>query len=145
MKKIKYRTIKHSDYLTYSIPESWIHDNNDEDGIVTIYDEDGLGALTMSFYTVMYDPGSLISFVGRIERDTATQSNIELSSTGMIFLSKDGKHTSAIDGMLSDGTMVKLWVIAKERRFIVATYIYEKKTKEYSIMDEIIKSITINF
>ncbi len=145
MKRIKYNTIKHDDYLTYSIPQSWINDDNDEDGIVTIYEEDGIGTLTMSFYTVMYDPGSLIDFVGKIERETAAQSNIKLSSTGMIFLARDGKHTSAIDGVLDDGALVKLWVVAKGRRFIVATYIYEKKTKEYDVMDEIIKSMTFSF
>ena len=140
----KYKTIQHSDYLTYSIPDTWVTDT-DENGTVAVYDEKGTGTLTMSFYSIDHDPGSLFSYVSTIQRRTEEQGEMEMNVVSLHHISNDGKHTLTSEGKTKDGWLITLWIIAKQRKFIVATYLYKKKTKEHKAMVDIINSMSLNF
>ena len=43
--------IRHKDYLTFEMPNTWVIEEGNE--ATSIYDNNGEGALTLSFYTIM--------------------------------------------------------------------------------------------
>ncbi len=124
--------------LTFKVPDDWIVE--DEDGVRSIFNEDGEGAITMSFYRIIKLEESIEKHIENMalkyveDIDIKTEKNIELVTS-----SKE-KSTVCMQGKTFDGWFLKLWVVAKFPTAIVITYWSEEETEEINTVDEIVES-----
>lgn len=137
-----YKTIIHEDYLTYKVPCDWIIDDTNENGAIVIYNENGEGALTISFYTIIEDYSSPIQFIQEKLSRFAKNNNIILEPIQRVHMHKDGKYSAWGDGTDDENWHVRAWVVLKEHRFLVATYYYQKNTKDFDEATEIVESMS---
>ena len=138
--------IKHSDYLKYEIPSGWVVDESDDE-CISIYDNDGKGALTLSFYTIMelYN-NSIDEHISVMAKDFIDKNHVELKDS--IFIIDGTKKDKTVlygTGKTEDGWFIKLWIAAKFPKAILATYHSPKKTSEVKIVDKIIDSFKFIF
>ncbi|HEX3016257.1 MAG TPA: hypothetical protein VHP31_00180 [Caproicibacter sp.] len=134
--------IKHGDYVNYQVPEGWIVEENDE--LTTVYNNDGEGALTLSFYTIMEMQGTLDEHISIMAKKFIDCNLIKLHSS--LILDGTNKEKSVLygTGTTQDNWFIKIWIVAKCPKVIFATYHSEKKTSEVKIIDKIISSIIFN-
>ena len=132
--------IKHSDYLVYEVPAGWEVDENDDS--TAIYNNDGEGALTFSFYTIMEMKETLDEHISIMAKKFIDTNRIKLNKAFILDGTKKGKTVLYGTGVTPDNWFIKIWVIAKYPKVILATYQSEKKTPELKEMEQIISSFT---
>ena len=130
--------LKHEDYLSYEIPENWTAEENDDN--LLIYNPDGNGAVTVSFFNILDSSAFLDEYVSIFAKNFIDKNNIKMHSP-LILLTKEGKTVLSGTGTDSDGWFIKLWVVAGYPKIVFATYLSERKNKEVKICDSIIKSM----
>ena len=132
--------IKHSDYLVYEVPAGWEVEENDDS--TAIYNNDGEGALTLSFYTIMEMKETLDEHISIMAKKFIDTNHIKLNKAFILDGTKKGKTVLCGTGITPDNWFIKIWVIAKYPKAILATYQSEKKTPELKEMEQIISSFT---
>ena len=134
--------LNHNDYFNYELPNNWCAEE-EEDNLL-IYNPDGNGAITVSFFNVLNTVETLDEQISILAKGFIDQNNIELHSHFILFDKADKKILFGT-GTTSDDWFIKLWVVAKYPKIVFATYQSEQKNKELKICDSIIDSIRFTF
>ena len=124
--------------LTFEVPDDWVVE--DEDGIRSIFNEDGEGAITMSFYRIVKLEATIEKQIKDMALKYIHDANIKVEKEPEIVISNIEKSVICTMGKALDGWFVKLWVVASFPTIIVITYWSEEKTKELDIVDKIVES-----
>ena len=132
----------HNGYLNYELPDNWC-DEEDNDNLL-MYNPDGDGAITLSFLNVLNGEKSLAEHISIISKRFIDQNNINLHSP-LILFNRDGKTILWGTGTTSDNWFIKLWIVAKYPKIVLATYLSEQKNDEVKICDSIIDSFMFTF
>lgn len=132
----------HNGYLNYELPDNWC-DEEDNDNLL-MYNPDGDGAITLSFLNVLNGEKSLAEHISIIAKKFIDQNNINLHSP-LILFNRDGKTILWGTGTTSDNWFIKLWIVAKYPKIVLATYLSEQKNDEVKICDSIIDSFMFTF
>ena len=130
--------IRHKDYLTFEMPNTWVIEEGNE--ATSIYDNNGEGALTLSFYTIMELQNTIEEHVTIMAKDFFNQNNIKLHHSFILDCTKKDKVVICGIGNTQDDWFIKIWVLGKYPRVVLATYESEKKTSEVKKVDSIINS-----
>ena len=129
---------KHKDYLLYEIPSGWIVDEANDS--VSIYDNDGKGALTLSFLTIIQLQDTLDEYISVMAKKFIDNNQIRIENSLILDGTKKNKLMLHGIGTTDDGWFIKLWVVAKYPRVVFATYQSERKTSELKKVDAILES-----
>ena len=129
--------LNHNEYLYYEIPEYWCSEENADN--LLLYNPDGEGAITLSFFNVLDTSSSLDGQVVTLSKRFIDKKHINLHSS-LILFNRDGKTILYGTGTLPDGWFIKLWAVAKQPKIVFATYQSDRKTDEVKICDSIIDS-----
>lgn len=129
----------HKKYLTYELPDGWCSEESNEN--LLIYDPNGEGAITVSFYNIIETNETLDEDISIMAKKFIDQNGVLLHGPLIIRGSKESKLTLYGTGTTCDNWFIKLWVIAKYPKVVFATYLCEKKTSEAKKCDAIINSI----
>lgn len=135
--------LNHNDYLNYELPVNWC---SEEDGDnLLIYDPNGNGAMTISFFNVLGTKETLDEQISIIAKRFIDQNKIILHSPLVLYGSKETKTTLYGTGITTDNWFVKLWVVAKQPKIAFVTYQSERKSKEVKKCDIIVESMRFTF
>ena len=96
--------------------------------------------MTLSFYTIMELQNTIEEHVTIIAKDFINQNNIKLHHSFILDCTKKDKVVICGIGNTQDDWFIKIWVLAKYPRVVLATYESEKKTSEVKKLDSIINS-----
>ena len=130
--------IKHKNYLIYEIPNDWIIEEDND--CTTIYNNNGNGALILSFYTILELQNSLDEHISIMAMKFIEKNEIKMGTPLILEGNSKDKKILHGTGKFSDGDFFKIWIIAKYPKVIVATYNSKKKTTEIKDIDKIISS-----
>ncbi len=124
-----------------SIPSNWIIDEED---CISIYNNDGNGALTISILTTFEESTIFDDAIASVASNFIKSNNVSLLKP-LIFNCTDKKRLILYGECKTiNGWNEKLWIIGKYPKIIVATYIYYKQGKnEIKKVEKIIKSMKI--
>lgn len=132
----------HNGYLNYELPDNWCAEEDNDN--LLMYNPDGDGAITLSFLNVLDGEKSLAEHISIIAKKFIDQNNINLHSP-LILFNRDGKTILWGTGTTSDNWFIKLWIVAKYPKIVLATYLSEQKNDEVKICDSIIDSFMFTF
>ena len=132
----------HNGYLTYELPDHW--EIEEVDGSITLYDPDGEGAITMSFFNVFPSAGSIEERLAVLASNFIRENKIKMDMPLMVHTRKDGNTHLWGTGKDQEGFFLKIWGVAKRPKMVFATYFSEQKTDEVAICDSIIDSFTLD-
>lgn len=132
--------IKHKDYLEYEIPDNWIIEENED--TVSIYCNEGEGALTISFFSIIELYKTLDEHISMMAKKFIDRNQIKLDHAPILYKTKNDKTVLYGVGSSKNGWFVKLWFIARYPKVVFATYDSEKKTSELKKVEKIISSFT---
>ncbi len=135
-------TLNHNEYLDYTLPNNWCADEGTEN--LLLYNPDGNGAITASFFNVLDTKESLDEQISILAKRFIDQNHIKLHSP-LILFNRDGKTTLYGTGITSDGWFIKLWVVSKCPKIVFATYQSERNSSEVKVCDSIINSFHFAF
>ena len=130
---------KHRNYFNYEVPIGWSVDENDDS--TSVYNTEGEGALTMSFYTFMEIQETLDEHISIMAKKFIVNNQIKLNASFILDGTRKDKKVLYGTGITTDNWFIKIWVIAKYPKVILATYQSEKKTLEIKKVDKLIESI----
>ncbi|MBR3597033.1 MAG: hypothetical protein IKL47_08690 [Clostridia bacterium] len=134
--------LNHNGYFNYELPDNWCVEE-DVDNLI-LYNPNGNGAITMSFFNVLNTAESLDEQVSILAKKFIDQNNINMQAPLILFDREDKKILYGF-GTTSDNWFIKLWVVAKTPKIVFATYQSERKNKEVKMCDLIIDSIRFTF
>lgn len=140
------------DNIYVDLPDKWqVEENGDS---VSIYNNEGYGAITMSFYsyanyskspTSFYNylnyNKSPIDFIKEMANNFIKESKMDLIGDITINTQNKEKIVLACSGVNSDGWIVRLYVLTQSFKYILVSYHCKKKTKEIKVVDKIIESV----
>lgn len=127
----------YNQYFTYELPDGWETEESD-DGL-SMYDPDGNGALTVSFFNRVDSNTHLNVQVSVLAKNFFECNNIKLNNS-FILLNKDEKTVLFGIGKTADNWFIKLWVVAKNPKIVLATYQSEQENPEVELCDAIVDS-----
>ena len=133
----------HKDYLTYELPYNWCVEDEKENLIV--YDPNGDGAITISFFNVLEMSETLDEHISIMAKKFIDKNSIMLHASLILYGTKETKTILYGAGTTPDNWFIKLWVVAKYPKIVFATYESNTKTSEVKKCDEIINSIKFTF
>ena len=134
--------LNHNEYLNYSLPNNWCAEEKVDS--LLLYNPNGNGAITTSFYNVLNTKESLDEQVSIMAKKFIEQNNINLHMP-LILFNRDGKIILYGTGSTSDSCFIKLWIIAKHPKIVFATYQSERRSAEVKVCDSIIDSFQFTF
>ena len=127
----------HAGYLTYELPDGW--ETEESDDCLSMYDPDGSGTLTVSFFNRVDSNTHLNVQVSVLAKNFFECNNIKLNNS-FILLNKDEKTVLFGIGKMADNWLIKLWVVAKNPKIVLATYQSEQENPEVELCDAIVDS-----
>ena len=130
--------INHKNYLEYEIPDKWV--SEDIGDTTSVYFNDGNGALTLSYFTIIEMQETLDEHISIMAKKFIDANQIKLNHALILDGTKKEKTVLYGIGSTSDQWFIKLWVIAQFPKVVFATYHSEKKTSELKKVDQIISS-----
>jgi len=130
--------INHSDYLSFEIPSNWVVEEDSD--TTSIYDNNGEGSLTMSFYSVMRLQNSLDEHISIMAKKFIDSNKIKLHNPLILDGTKKNKTVLYGTGTTSDNWFIKIWIATKLPKIVFVTYQSEKKTSELKKVDKIVDS-----
>ena len=122
--------MNHNEYLNYELPDNWQAEENADN--LLLYDPNGEGAITISFYSILDAEQSLVERVSVMAKRMIDQQHIKLNSH-LIMLNREGKTILYGEGTTPDHWYIKLWFVAQSRKIVFATYFSERKNFEVKI------------
>lgn len=132
----------HNGYLNYMLPDNWCAEE-DTDNLL-LYDPNGDGAMTISFFSVLNTQETLNEQISILSKNFLDKNDIT-THTPLILFNKDGKTILHGTGTTPDNWFIKLWVVAKTKKIVFATYQSERKSTELKVCDSIIDSFQFVF
>ena len=132
--------INHKNYLEYEIPDKWVSEDNGD--ITSIYFNDGNGALTLSYFTIIEMQETLDEHISIMAKKFIDSNQIKLNHALILDGTQKAKTVLYGIGTTPDQWFIKLWVIAQFPKVVFATYQSENKTSELKKVDQIISSFT---
>lgn len=130
----------HKDYLNYELPNDWC---SEEDGDnLLIYNPNGEGAMTVSFFTVLETRKTLDEYISIMAKKFVDQNQITLHTPLILYGSEKTKIILYGTGITSDNWFIKLWYVAKYPKIVFATYHSEKITSEVKKCDAVVDSMS---
>ncbi len=133
----------HKGYLTYDLPNDWCSEEGEDD--LLIYDPNGEGAITISFFNILEMKETLDEHISIMAKKFVDQNRITLHNPLILYGSEATKITLYGTGTTSDNWFIKLWIVAKYPKILLATYQCKKKTAEVKKCDAIINSMKFSF
>lgn len=134
--------LNHNQYLNYALPNNWCAEEDMEN--LFLYNPDGNGAMTISFFNVLNTEESLDEQISILAKRFIDKNNINLHAP-LILFNREGKAILYGTGATCDSWFVKIWVVAKYPKIVFATYQSECKNSEVQICDSIIDSFQFGF
>lgn len=134
--------LNHNRYLDYTLPNNWCADETTDN--LLLYDPNGNGAITISFFNAINPRESMDEQISILAKKIIDHNNVNLHSP-LVLYDKEGKTILYGTGTTSDGWFVKLWVVAKYPKIVLATYQSKRKSTEIKICDSIIDSFQFEF
>ena len=141
VKKAGGKRLNHNGYLDYEIPLHWVAEEDDD--TLAVYDPDGEGAMTASFYNMLADR-SIDEQITVMAKKFTEQNAITVDKSMFFIHGGEKKTVLCAAGITQDKWFVKLWVAAKKPKIVMITYQSPKKTKEIEICDAIVESMHFN-
>ncbi|MDO5126059.1 MAG: hypothetical protein Q4D35_06775 [Ruminococcus sp.] len=135
--------LSHEDYLNYELPNNWCTEL--EGDILLIYDPDGDGSMTISFFNLLEHERTLDEQISIMAKRFIDQNKINLHAPLILNSSTDNKTTIYGTGTTADNWFIKLWVIAKWPKIVFASYQSQNKSNEVKTCDGIIESMRFTF
>ncbi len=127
-----------NDFLSCDIPQNWHIDYNGDN--YTIYESDGVGAVTISCFSIIYKRDALKDLIMNMTNDFIENNHIILEKP-LSFICNETQYTIIGTGQTIDKWFVKIWVIAQYPRIVMATYLSEDKCfDEINCCNKIINS-----
>jgi len=133
------KKIKHKDYLVYKVPSNWVVEDCTDS--TSIYCNHGEGAITLSFHAIFELQGTLVEHISMMAKRFVDGNKIALDRELVLDETKN-KIVLYGEGISPDNWYIKLWLIARYPKIVLATYISEQKTAEVKKVDKIISSFT---
>lgn len=134
--------MNYGNFLSFNLPEGWCAESNLNN--LYLYHPNGTGALTISHIDLTNTDNCLDEQMSILAKRFVDRNKITLHAP-LIFIKKAEKALLYGTGSTSDGWFVKLWLIAKQPKIVLATYQSNKKNKEIKICDSIVDSFQIAF
>lgn len=132
----------HNGYFEYVIPEDWVIEEDDD--TTSIYCNNGVGALILSYYSIIEMQGDLGEHISQMAMRFINKNNLHLNHALILDATQKDKIVLSGIGSLSDQSLIKLWVVAKYPKVVFATYICDENTPELNIIDKIVDSFSFN-
>ena len=127
------------DNITINLPSKWqMQENGDS---VSIYNNNGQGAVTISFYTILKNEKPIMEFISEKAVDFIRQSEIKLNKSFIVDMTDNKRVVLSGSGETKDGEFIKIYILANNSRFILITYDSTKKNREVKVVDKIVESI----
>ncbi len=120
--------VTHGDYLCYEIPSSWMIEETDD--ATSVYDSNGKGAITLSFYTAMDVQQPFDEHICVMAKKFIDENQIKLHRSLVLDATLKDKLVLHGTGTGADNWFIKFWIIAKQPKIVLATYHSERKTSE---------------
>lgn len=127
-----------NNYLNYKIPLNWVVQENVD--ITTIYNNNGEGALTMSYYTITKLQGTLDEHIIIMAKKFIDKNKIKLHRPLVLDGTKKEKTVLYGTGNAPDNWFLKIWVVTKYPKIVLATYQSQIKTSEIKQIDAMVNS-----
>lgn len=127
----------HNGYLNYMLPNNWCAEENENNLI--LYNPNGNGAIITSFFSALDKKEFLDEQISILAGNFIEQNHIKLSSPPILF-NRDSKTILYGTGTTSDDWFVKLWIVAKHPKIVLASYQSERNSDEVKKCDSIIES-----
>ena len=127
--------LRHGDYLTIEVPDEWTA--YEEDDIVTVYQSEEGGALTMSFYRFNNGKENTLDNLIHMANRYIDDNDFDVLLPVSAFEDPDTQRFAVItDGILDDKEFLRCWYIASYPHVVWATYNCQKQ-KNLVIKNEI--------
>lgn len=133
----------HKDFLNYDLPEDWCAEYTDDN--LNIYNPNGKGAMTLSFYSIIETDKRLFEQISIMGKKIIDHNKIDLKGAFLVYGTEDTRMTLCGNGTTYDDWFIKIWIVAKKNKAVFITYQSEKKTSELKTCDKIVESMTFTF
>lgn len=128
------------DKISVDVPYQWQWDENGDS--VSIYNNNGQGAITMSFYKILERNNSIIEYISEKAVSFINQNGMKLDNPFIIDAVNEEKILLSGIGVSNNNWIIKLYILTNKSEFILITYHTKNKSKEIKIVDKIVESIT---
>ena len=135
--------IRQKDYLSYELPKNRCVEEK-EDNII-LYNAAGEGALVVSFYNILEKVETLDEYISIMAKKFIDQNKIKLDAPFIVYGTEDTKIVLNGVGTTVDNWFIKLWLVARYPKIVLATYQCENKTSELKKCDAVINSMQFLF
>jgi hypothetical protein len=136
--------INNDDNLSFVIPNNWEYEDNNDS--ISIYDPEGVGAITISTYSILKIDCSLAEYISQMAVKFINENKIKIDGNFIVDTTNPNYYILNGKGIDTEGWFVKLWIMAKELKIFVITYHSQKKSaSELKTVNQIIESIKLTF
>ena len=133
-------TLNYEEYMEYELADGWCAEESS--GNLILYNPSGVGAITISSFDFSAEEISMDEQISILAKHFIDNNKINVSSP-LIIVNREKKTVLQGEGVTQDGWLVKIWVIAKSPKIILATYQSKKKSREIKVCDKIVDSIKL--
>lgn len=133
--------INYKKYLNCELPSDWRYEENEE--ALSLCAERGEGTMTVSYLRLETNEAQDES-ISVIAKRVVNKNKISLKSSLILNEDNNGKNLISGEGTTSDGSFVKIWVVAKHPQIAIAMYHSKQKNQEIYTCDSIIDSFSFN-
>lgn len=134
--------IHRCNWLVYKLPKRWRCKKDNEK--LFLYHPNGEGAVTISLLSIENTDTPINVHLSIISKSFIDKNNIKLSAP-LILRSTESKSILSGIGTTEDGGYIKLSIVAKHRKIVLATYLSECENQEVKDFDFIIDSMRFSF
>ena len=133
----------YKDYLFYELPKNWCVEEKEDNMIM--YNPNGEGALVVTFYNILEKVEILDEYISIMAKKFIDRNEIKLNAPFILYGNHDTKMIIYGVGTTVDNWCIKLWLVAKYPKIVLATYQYKHKTSDLKRCDAIINSMKFLF
>lgn len=127
--------------LSIIMPSKWKFEENDD--IISIYNPNGVGAITISSHKILELPCPLFQYISQIAVEFAKANHIKIKHSFIVDTTNPDKYILSGTGT-DEKCFYKIWIISKANKYFIITYNAEVKLKpELAIVNKIIASIKL--
>jgi hypothetical protein len=134
-------TVDFEGWFTILIPKHWKYEN--DEGLINFYStKNPKGALQFSLYRRVENVPPVSKFVmDRLEGFIA-KNNIDYDVNTKIVIEGPYFAVASVSGIM-DNSFINVWTLANHEKYLLITYIGERKTKELSTAEDIVYNIRL--
>jgi len=120
--------LNHNGYLNYNLPQNWCAEYVDE--LLLIYNPDGNGAMTISFFNILDNGKSIDEQISICAKKFIDKNNVKLKGVLIITGSKDTKLVLQGSGTTLENDFIRIWVVANSQKLVFVSYESDKISDE---------------